>query len=295
VDFDKSGSFGQPSFRPYSEIRHDPHWLETLLYEENQSFGSQRLQVSNNSIQSPGAASSFATCPSLIDHSLNSSIHGVRTPRSYAHSGSFHNKSANSSFVPFNNQGEGFKIFHSPDTEIQGYTWCNSDTNENYAAINAFPQSEIQNNGLFEIPLHSTYNGGSTNSSQPIQYEDISFDFQFPTEQIRLPQDETQQAQFGIEEFPRRSRARAKPFNIPINTKGSLPKEKAFVNSNDAIISYDCFVMENGLDGNLRTELPRRKGSRNRPLSPDKAKITAERRKNATTCMRCRTMRVEVR
>lgn len=298
MDFDKSRSFGQVSSRLYSEIHYDSPWLETPLYEQNQSFGPEGLPVSNNSIQSPGTASSFATCPSLTGHSWNSSTHDVwSTPRSYARSGSFHSKLTNSSFVPFQDQVEGFRTSHSPGTEIQGYTWCNSDTNENYAAINTFPRSGIQNNGLLEIPL-STYNAGITNPSQPIQfeeYEDIDFDFQSPTRQIRPPQEETQQAEFGIEDLPRRSRARAKPFNFPINTKNSLSKEQASVNRNDATISYNCFVMENGLDGNLKTELPQRKGSRNRPLSPDKAKITAERRKNATTCMRCRTKRVEVR
>jgi hypothetical protein len=40
--------------------------------------------------------------------------------------------------------------------------------------------------------------------------------------------------------------------------------------------------------------VPHRKGTRSGPLPAHKARITAERRKNGSTCMKCRIARVEV-
>ena len=295
VDFDGSASFGHVSCRPFS----DPRWLERPLCEANQPTGSEGVYVSNNSIQSLGTTYSLATCPSLTDHSWNSSINDVRSaPRSYAPSSSFCGELSNSSFASFLDQGEGFGTYYGPDTENSNYTWRNTNKNESYAAVNAFPQSELQNDGLLQIPPHSTYNAGSRNLPQPNQFrvcEEVSLDFDFPTEQTSLSRDEAQHLQFEIEELPQGLSARSNPLNVPINTKHSVVKETTLATSNDTTFSYDCFVMGNDFGGNLKTELPQHKGIRTGPLSRIKKETTAERRKKGTTCMRCRTMRVEVR
>ena len=57
---------------------------------------------------------------------------------------------------------------------------------------------------------------------------------------------------------------------------------------------WDCFVMETGSGEHTTPTRPRRRGVRQGRLPPDKAKRTAERRKQAKTCMRCRIARVEV-
>ena len=59
-------------------------------------------------------------------------------------------------------------------------------------------------------------------------------------------------------------------------------------------LDWDCFVMEDGSGEHVIPAHPRRRGARHGRLPPDKAKITAERRRQGKTCMRCRIARVAV-
>ena len=62
----------------------------------------------------------------------------------------------------------------------------------------------------------------------------------------------------------------------------------------DHKVSWDCFVVEDGSGKVIAPPFPHRKGTRHGRLPPDKAKVTAERRRQGKTCMRCRVARVEV-
>jgi hypothetical protein len=58
--------------------------------------------------------------------------------------------------------------------------------------------------------------------------------------------------------------------------------------------NYNCFVMEDGRGRATTPPLPRQKGKRGGHLSPESARIAAERRKAGSTCSRCRIARVTV-
>lgn len=63
----------------------------------------------------------------------------------------------------------------------------------------------------------------------------------------------------------------------------------------DQRIPWDPFVVEDGFRTVAPPVVPHRKGTRNGPLPANKARITAERRRKGSTCMKCRIARVEVR
>lgn len=61
-------------------------------------------------------------------------------------------------------------------------------------------------------------------------------------------------------------------------------------------VIWDCFVLEDGSGNTISSPLPHNQGQKRQRgrLPPNKRKVTADRRRQGTTCMRCRVAKVEV-